>query len=155
MCLLCKKPVKRYQDTGDYASTGNITAHAKKCFGAGVVAKFREHAKSYSVSELWTLATDERIRTPRIDDLFTRMAQEQQSFFIHPYTQDEYNAETVMWVSEDSRPFEVVQDRSYRWQIREGRPYMEVLHPKALGRWVRKAFAYVRRKVVAKKLQVS
>lgn len=44
---------------------------------------------------LWRRCRCQVPRTrPRIDDLFTRMAQEQQSFFIHPYTQDEYNAET-------------------------------------------------------------
>lgn len=91
VCLLCKK-------------------HAKKCFGAGVVAKFREHAPESMISSLaW----------PRSSSPFS------------------------------STPTHKTSTTPRRWQIREGRPYMEVLHPKALGRWVRKAFAYVRRKVVA------
>ncbi|KAJ3751726.1 hypothetical protein EV360DRAFT_20928, partial [Lentinula raphanica] len=57
------------------------------------------------------------------------------------------------WVSENARPFQVVQDRCYRWLQKEGRPHQYILSRETVGRDVKKLYMRSKEKL-AEELQM-
>ncbi|KAJ3816574.1 hypothetical protein F5880DRAFT_1453196, partial [Lentinula raphanica] len=59
---------------------------------------------------------------------------------------------TARWVAESSCPFRIVQDRSFQWLQKEGRPSQYVPSEKTVARDVRKLYAAAKESL-AKELQ--
>jgi hypothetical protein len=63
-------------------------------------------------------------------------------------------AELIRWVSENSRPFDIVKDRGFQCLMKTGRPGYYIPSPSTLSRDVRLVFARTRQRI-AKMLCVS
>lgn len=61
---------------------------------------------------------------------------------------------TARWVSENARPFRIVEDRCYRWLQKEGRPDRYVPSKETVSRDVKYLFEKTKEKIAAE-LQVS
>jgi hypothetical protein len=62
-CKMCTHKIKRYQDTGDKNSTGNLANHAVQCYGEEEFNAMKERKKN-STGTLTVRLTD--IRYPRV-----------------------------------------------------------------------------------------
>jgi len=63
------------------------------------------------------------------------------------------SAEFVRWVTENHRPFQIVNDRGFRCLMKTGRPECYIPSPETLSRDVKRVFVHVRA-CIAKGLQV-
>ncbi|KAJ3817206.1 hypothetical protein F5880DRAFT_1631224, partial [Lentinula raphanica] len=54
---------------------------------------------------------------------------------------DIHSVVTARWVAESARPFRIVQDRSFRWLQKEGRPTQYVPSKETVGRDVKTLYA--------------
>lgn len=64
------------------------------------------------------------------------------------------SAEFVRWVSENKRPFQIVNDRGFRRLMKTGRPECYIPSTETVSRDVKNVFVCMRERI-AKMLQVS
>jgi hypothetical protein len=116
-CKQKTRVVRRYLDTGDAKSTGNMRKHAKKCWGDDIVAT-ADKAKS---------ATDVRNTTVKgvlnpqlITAAFKRKGKGKVTYSYRQHTKTKSKAEIVRWVSKSMRPFDIVEDRRFLCLMKTG-----------------------------------
>lgn len=166
----CKHKIRRFLDTSDRASTGNMRKHVRSCWGEDILKMIseakdletaRNGVKNYAVNGSITIA-------------FERKGQGKATYSHkqHSRTETKYvatitlitslrslmacsrRAEIVRWVAESLRPFEIVDDRGFQCLMKTGRPEYYIPHKTTVSRDVRLVFANVRKRI-AKMLQVS
>lgn len=166
-CLGKTRGVRRYLDTKDAKSTGNMRKHAKVCWGDEAVA-----AADGTGSAINARAALEKMRKKdgSITAAFERSATSKITFSHRQHTTIEsryvcstmrlntvsfidYRAEFVRWIAESKRPFQIVKDRGFRCLMKTGRPGCYIPSPETISKDVKQVFANVRQRI-AQMLQV-
>jgi hypothetical protein len=127
--------VKRYQDTGDANSTGNLRKYAKKCWGEEVIATadwaknaddIQGTALGGNLSAQTIMAVFERQEKGKITYLHKQHTKTDtrcmsRHMLLHTLT-DKNRAEFVKWVAESIRPLNMVNDPGLHCLLKTGRP---------------------------------
>ncbi|KAH9010523.1 hypothetical protein EDB85DRAFT_1879909, partial [Lactarius pseudohatsudake] len=109
----CRRPipfVRRFVYTRDASSTSNLLRHAKLCWGDDALTA------AYETCDL--KSTREALRNHKglngsITAAFKRTGAGKVTYSHRQHTKLEIRAEFVCWVSENKRPFQVVNDRAF------------------------------------------
>jgi hypothetical protein len=110
--------VRRFLDTGDVKSMSNMRKHVKKCWSANVVAA----ADGANNANEVLLTTVKGLLDPQsITAAFKRKGKGKVTFLHRQHTKTESRAETVRWVVESKRPFNIVSDRGFQSLMKTGR----------------------------------
>ncbi|KAJ3513595.1 hypothetical protein NLJ89_g2859 [Agrocybe chaxingu] len=129
--------VRRYLDTGDAKSTGNLRKHTKLCWGDEAVAagdKTRDvHAAREALAGMKDL-------NGSITSAFERVARSKVTYSNRQHTTTETRAEIVRWVAESKRPFRIVKDRGFQSLMKTGRPDYHIPLPETVSRDVKRVF---------------
>ena len=148
----CGARIRRFLDSKDRSSTGNLRRHARSCWGDEAVdtactAANIEEAREKVVGAL--------LRDGSITAAFERKKGDSKVTYSHrPHTRAETRTEIVRWVAESQRPFKIVRDRGFQCLMKTGRPGYFIPSPKTVARDAKAIFARTRRQI-AKMLQVS
>lgn len=169
---VCKGPggnrlVRRFLDTQDRTSTGNMRRHAKKCWGEETVNKSESSdvegvrkglalKKDGSITSAFE-AKGKGIVTYSMAPL-TKEEMRQVNIFTNKIIMTEYldSVETVRWVAESKRPFSIVADRGFQKLMKTGpgRTNMYIPSQWTVSRDTRTLFVATRQRI-ANLLQVS
>lgn len=163
-----RRHVRRYLDTTDGKSTGNLRRHAKICWGEEAVAA-ADAAKLHGAARE---IVEKSMRMPdgSITAMFERLKGSGKVTYSHKqHTKAEaryapvclpihilikfVSAEVVRWVAESMRPFKIVNDRGFQCLMKTGRPGLYIPSPETVSRDTKKVFARCRKRI-AKMLQV-
>ncbi|EPT01252.1 hypothetical protein FOMPIDRAFT_1091464, partial [Fomitopsis schrenkii] len=139
----CKHVIRRYLDTGDTKSTGNLRKHVKSCWGKEALDA--ADTKESALDARGAVSTYRR--TQDIKVAFGNVGKKTVTFSTRQHTQSETRAEIVRWVSESMRPFNIVKDRGFISLMKTGRPEYKIPSPTTVGRDVRKVFERTRGRV--------
>ncbi|KAJ3967392.1 hypothetical protein EV361DRAFT_807366, partial [Lentinula raphanica] len=131
-CTNCGEKIRQGMKTGDWGSTGNLREHVRKCWGEEALAAVKESnldqarvgVKEFSKSKQSTL---------------TLVINSVQAWF--------KIVVTARWVAKSAWPFRIVQDRSYRWLQKEGRPSHYVPSKVMVARDVKKLYVACKEKL--------
>ncbi|KAJ3832396.1 hypothetical protein F5878DRAFT_499593, partial [Lentinula raphanica] len=168
-CSLCAIKIKQGCKTADKGSTGNLSTHGKKCWGEeafnaakdSTLAKARQAVKTFGKKGQGrlTLALKTTKGWAKLNS--TRPPEKETIRSVHlllPFSLSSVeqicSVVTARWVAENARPFRVVQDRSYRWLQKEGRPNHYVPSEKTVARDLKKLYGKVRERL-AEELQIN
>lgn len=144
------RKVRRYLDTGDAGSTGNLHKHAKKCWGEDTI-KAAMDAGSTADDARGVLA---KSKDGSISAAFQIKGKGKVTYSHRQHTKAQTRAEIVRWVTENARPFKIVSDRAFKELMKTGRPEYYLPSPTTVARDVRLVFARTRKRI-ATMLQVS
>jgi hypothetical protein len=150
-CKQKTRSVRRYLDTGDAKSTGNLRKHAKKCWGDEVVASAD---KAKDAKEVRDTTIKGSLDPQSITAVFERKGKGKVTYSHRQHTKTESKAEIVRWVSESMRPFEIVEDRGFQCLMKTGRPEYYIPSRTTVSRDVKQVFANTRKRI-ATMLKVS
>ncbi|KAF8121439.1 hypothetical protein EV363DRAFT_1185876 [Boletus edulis] len=140
----CKVTVRRYLDTTDARSTGNMRKHAKKCWGSEAL-KAADSAKN--AVEVREKIVGSILHTGSITQSFERKGKGKVTYLHRQHTRTETKAEIVRWVCESLRPFAIVKDRGFQSLMKTGRPEYYIPSESTVSRDVRLVFARTRVRV--------
>ncbi|KAJ7078468.1 hypothetical protein B0H15DRAFT_735461, partial [Mycena belliarum] len=129
--------VRRYLDSKDQASTGNLITHAKQCRGTQWVQNVMEGEKSKNKGG----------RDGSIYAAFARLGQRVRSFSHRPHTSQETRAHIVRWITESNRPAKIVTDPGFEMLMKTGRPSTNLPSPRQVARDVHASFQLCRARV--------
>ncbi|KAH9012945.1 hypothetical protein EDB83DRAFT_2233505 [Lactarius deliciosus] len=111
--------VRRYLDTSDAKSTGNLQKHAKGCWGVEVVA-------AANVTKNVQAARDALEKVKSVDGPITAAFQcitkDKITYSHRQLIAIEARAEFIHWVAESKRPFQIVNDEGFQKVMMSGRP---------------------------------
>ncbi|KAJ3766744.1 hypothetical protein FB446DRAFT_708378 [Lentinula raphanica] len=118
-CTQCRTKIKQGRHTSDKGLTGNLTNHAKKCWGDEAV----NAAKDSSLDKAWAAVKTFGIKSQtKLTAALKTTKGWAKTFSTRPPEKELIRAMTACWVAENARPFRTVLDRSYQWLQKEGRP---------------------------------
>ncbi|RDX39995.1 hypothetical protein OH76DRAFT_1366894, partial [Lentinus brumalis] len=132
------KPVRRFLDTKDAASSGNLFKHARQCWGDEALEQARELGDATRVRS--TLVAN-ILRTGAITEYFAPARQGAPTYSNRPYTKLEIRY----------RPFAIATDPGLLRLMKTGRPNIFIPSPRMISRDLKLIFA-VRRGRVSKML---
>ena len=158
--------VRRYLDTTDCKSTGNLRKHARVCWGLEAVASADETRNIDAARE--ALKT---LKNGSITEAFQRVAKGKITYSHRQHTTTQSrcvlfhstpdpvlirnnSAEIVRWVAESKRPFQIVNDRGFQSLMKTGRPEYHIPSVQTVSRDVRRVFIHARKRI-ATMLQVK
>jgi hypothetical protein len=118
-CKHKSQGVRRYLDTGDARSTGNLRKHAKKCWGNDVVASAN---KVKTAKEVQDTTTKGSLDPQSITAVFRRNGKGKVTYSHQQHTKTESKAEIVQWVCESMQPFKIVEDHGFQCLMKTGQP---------------------------------
>ena len=165
----CKQRIRRYLDTSDAVSTGNMRRHAKSCWGVEVVEQADALGNGEDAREAFVKKT---MRDGDIKVLLERKRGSVVSYSHRQFTRDETRyvtvnshclacdthacprTELVRWCAENGRPFGIVKDRGFLKLMKTGRPGYWIPSPTTVARDAKTLFASTRQHI-AKLLQAS
>jgi hypothetical protein len=93
--------------------------HAKKCWGTEIVASADKAKTATEVRDTTAIGT---LNPQSITAAFERKGKGKVTYSNRQLTKTESKAETVRWVSESIRPFEIVEDWGFQFLMKSGRP---------------------------------
>ncbi|KAF8550525.1 hypothetical protein OG21DRAFT_1384020, partial [Imleria badia] len=140
----CKVNVRRYLDTKDARSTGNMRKHVRLCWGAEILDA-ADNAKD--ASEVRTNIVGSVQRTGSIAAAFERKGKGKISYSHRQHTRSETRAEIVRWLSENQRPFSIIADRGFQSLMKTGRPEYYLPSPDTVSRDTKQVFARTRMRI--------
>jgi hypothetical protein len=143
--------VRRFLDTGDAKSTGNLRKHAKRCWGEEIVAAAD---KAKNANDVRNTTIKGCLNLESITAAFERTGKGKVSYSHRQHTTTEARAEIVRWVSKNMRPFSIVGDRAFLSLMKTGRPEYYIPSPSTVSRDVKLVFRNARKRM-AKMLQVG
>lgn len=160
--------MRRYLDTQDAKSTGNMRKHAKVCWGDEAVSAADATA---TVTAARAALSKMTMKNGSITAAFQRSARSKVIYSHRQHTTVEsrydiisfcieissfrpHRVEFVRWISESKRPFKIVKDPGFRSLMKTGRPDCYIPSPETISRDVKKVFVAVRQRI-AHMLQVS
>ncbi|KAI0047000.1 hypothetical protein FA95DRAFT_1479763, partial [Auriscalpium vulgare] len=126
--------VRRYQDTKDRNSTANLLYHARHCFGKEAVDAAVNGRK---VSE----------KSGSIFAAFARQGQKPAHPSNRLHTKWETRAHVVKWITESSRPINIINDRELQELLTAGRPSIQVPSHFTIARDIKAAFGPERERI--------
>jgi hypothetical protein len=156
----CTQLIKRYLDTSDAQSTGNMRRHVKKCWGEDVLSAaestkdpkertkvIRDYRLSGSIAAAFERKGKGKVTYSH--QTHTRTETRYHLRLTHPVKLivENFKAEIVHWVSESNRPFAIVKDRGFQSLMKTGRPNHYIPHPTTVSCDVKKVFARARRRI--------
>lgn len=150
-CKHKTRSIRRYLDTGDAKSTGNLRKHAKRCWGDNIVA-LADKAKT--AKDLRDITIEGSLKPQSITAAFERNGKGTPTYACQQHTKTETRAEIVRWVSESMRPFEIVEDRGFHCLMKTGRPGSYIPSRTTVSRDTKRVFVNTRKRI-AKILRVS
>jgi len=168
-CKCKTRFIRRYIDTGDISSTSNLRRHAIRCWGDEAVAaadktctaKVAREALSKREVNGSITAAFERVGKGKVTYSTRQHTKPEARYilflFCHCKTSDTIEccrAEFVRWVTENKRPFQIVNDRAFRSLMKTGRPESYIPSAETLSRDVKNVFVSVRKRI-SEMLQVS
>jgi hypothetical protein len=118
-CRHKSRGVRRFLNTGDAKSTGNMHKHAKRCWSAEVVASAD---KAMSANEVCAMTVKGILNPQLITAAFERMGKSKVTFSHRQHTKTELRAEIVRWVAESKKPFDIVSDCGFQSLMKMERP---------------------------------
>jgi hypothetical protein len=125
--------------------------HAKKCWGTEIVASADKAKTATEVRDTTAIGT---LNPQSITAAFERKGKGKVTYSNRQLTKTESKAETVRWVSESIRPFEIVEDRGFQFLMKSGRPEFYIPSRTTVSRDVKQVFVNARKRI-AKILKVS
>jgi hypothetical protein len=143
-CKQKSRSVRRYLDTSDAKSTGNLQKHAKKCWGTEIVATAD---KAKTAKEVRDTTVKGYLDPQSITAAFERKGKGKVTYSYRQHTKTEAKAEIVRWVCESMRPFDIVQDRGFRSLMKTGRPEYYIPSRSTVSRDVKQVFVNVRKRI--------
>ncbi|KAF8546590.1 hypothetical protein OG21DRAFT_1479656 [Imleria badia] len=129
----CKVKIRRYLDTKDARSTGNLRKHVKVCWGEEVL-KAADEAKH--ANDVRTNIVGGILRNGSITAAFERNGKGDITYKHMQHTRAETRAEIIRWVAEDLRPYQIT-----------GRPEYYLPSPETVSRDVRQVFVHTRKRI--------
>ncbi|EJD38750.1 hypothetical protein AURDEDRAFT_46315, partial [Auricularia subglabra TFB-10046 SS5] len=118
----CKQEVRRYLDGKDTASTGNMTRHARKCWGDEAVNSAKEFKTASAARDGLTAKLPGQSRSGTITESFKRLEKGSVTYSHRQHTSTQTRAEIVRWCAESGRPFSIVKDRGFLSLMKTRRP---------------------------------
>ena len=143
-CKQKSRTVRRYLDTGDAKSTGNMRKHAKKCWGDEVVAAAD---KAKTAKEVRDTTIKGYLDPQSITAAFERKGKGKVTYSYRQHTKTELKAEIVRWVSESMRPFDIVEDRGFQCLMKTGRPEFYIPSRTTVSRDAKQVFVNARKRI--------
>ncbi|TRM62977.1 hypothetical protein BD626DRAFT_403599, partial [Schizophyllum amplum] len=133
----CKQTVRRYLDTGDRVSTGNMTRHAQRCWGEDAV----KVAASYGTVEraLEKVAKPMKI-SGKLTTAFAQQGKGKITYSTRQHTRTETKAEIAKWMAQSFRPFALVEDDGFKTLMRTGRPDYYIPSQSTVSRDIKRIF---------------
>jgi hypothetical protein len=141
--------VRRYLDTSDAKSTGNLRKHAKVCWGLETVSAADETRNINDARKAL-----EKVKDGSITEAFERVAKGKVTYSNRQHTTTQSRAEIVRWIAESKRPFQIVNDRGFQSLMKTGRPEYHIPSMQTVSRDVKRVFVKVRNRI-ANILQVK
>lgn len=170
-----RRIVKRYLDTTDSKSTGNLRKHAKLCWTEDAI-KAADATKDLDTARgVLKEAGSGKLRDGSLTAKFERVSKGGKITYSHrqhtktetkyvlhfskrntcAYLEARYcRAEIVRWVAENMRPFAIVKDRGFLSLMKTGRPGYYIPSPETVSRDVKRVFVKSRQRI-AKMLRVN
>ena len=127
-CKFSAGGVRRFLDKGDKSSTANLKSHAIKCWGEEAVRNACEGAKPR-----------ENV-SGSICAAFARQEQQPVRVSHRTHTTSQARAHIVKWVTESTRPADIISDRELRELLTAGRPKLELPSPNTVRRDIQASF---------------
>ncbi|KAF8141796.1 hypothetical protein EV363DRAFT_1150501, partial [Boletus edulis] len=142
----CKVNVRRYLDTKDARSTGNMRKHVRLCWGAGILDA-ADNAKD--ASEVCTNIVGSVQQTGSIAAAFEHKGKGKITYLRfgrftyshHQHTHSETRAEIVRWLSENQQLFSIIADRGFQSLMQTGRPEYYLPSPDTVSCDTKQVFA--------------
>ena len=147
----CKTTIRRFLDTKDARSTGNMRKHVKSCWG---IAALQAADSAKNPNDVRTKIVHSILRDGSITAAFERKGNGKATYSNRPLTHAESKAAFVHWVCESLRPFDIVSDVYFLVLMKTGRPGLYIPSPSTVSRDVQLVFAHTRDRI-AKLLNVS
>ncbi|KAJ3964479.1 hypothetical protein EV361DRAFT_761420, partial [Lentinula raphanica] len=148
-CIQCGEKIRQGVQTGDQGSTGNMRNHVKRCRGEDALAAIKESTLDQARAAVREFSKGKQTTLTAV---VTTVKAWFKTFSTRSPDKEKIRVVTARWVAESSRPFRIVQDRSFRWLQKEGRPSQYVPSEKTVARDVRKLYAAAKESL-AKELQ--
>ncbi|KAJ2974858.1 hypothetical protein NUW54_g11827 [Trametes sanguinea] len=129
----CKYTCRRYLDTGDSSSTGNLRRHVRKCWGAEVL---KDADQAANVAE----ARESIVGGLKKDGLITYSFERKKgtvSYSHRTHSRAETRVEIVKWVTQSMRPHVIVKDPGFQMLMKTGRPGYWIPPPSTVARDIR------------------
>ncbi|TFK82778.1 hypothetical protein K466DRAFT_578026 [Polyporus arcularius HHB13444] len=141
-CLVrgCGQKIRRYLDSKDRSSTGNLRRHARSCWGEETVDKACE---AVNIEEARAHVVGSLLRNGTITASFKRKTGKV-TYSHRPHTKAETRTEIVRWVAESLRPFKIVRDRRFLTLMKTGRPWYYIPSPSTVSRDAKMVFKRTR-----------
>ncbi|KAJ3748228.1 hypothetical protein EV360DRAFT_2061, partial [Lentinula raphanica] len=114
-CTNCAEKIRQGWSTGDRGSTGNLREHVRKCWGDDALAAIKDSTLEQARAGVKELSKGKQTT-------LTTVIKTVSAWFKTFSTHLVDRVVTARWVAESARPFRIVEDRSYRWLQKEGRP---------------------------------
>jgi hypothetical protein len=146
----CRYACRRFLDTADANSTGNLRKHVRSCWGDEALAAADDAASVADARERIVKGIN---ASGSITASFERKGKGQVTYSNRAHTRVETRTELVRWVCESLRPFRIVSDRGFQCLMKTGRPHYYLPSPSTVSRDVKTVFARTRKRI-AKLLQV-
>ncbi|KAH7904263.1 hypothetical protein BJ138DRAFT_967579, partial [Hygrophoropsis aurantiaca] len=140
----CSYKCRRFLDTCDANSTGNLRKHARICWGEDAL---KAAAGLTEVDDVRQNIVESLNETGSITMAFERKGKGKVTYSNRQHTRTETRAEIVRWVAESMRPFTIVKDRGFQSLMKTGRPDYYIPSPSTVARDVKTVFASTRRKI--------
>ncbi|KAG2355080.1 hypothetical protein BDR07DRAFT_1304207, partial [Suillus spraguei] len=93
----CKQRIRRFLDTGDAKSTGNLCKHVKNCWGEHALEAAGE---TKNADKARTIIVQSILKTGTIKSSFERKGKGKVTYSHRQYTKAETRLKIVRWVSE-------------------------------------------------------
>ncbi|KAF8328487.1 hypothetical protein F5887DRAFT_864088, partial [Amanita rubescens] len=139
----CKATIRRFLDTKDSWSTGNMRKHVRSCWGLPALEAADSAANA---AEVRTKIVPGILRDGSITEAFERKGKGK-TYSIRAHSRAEIKAEIVRWVCTSLRPFTIVSDEYFLSIVKTGRPEYYVPTPETVSRDVRLVFARTRQRI--------
>ncbi|KAL1936981.1 hypothetical protein VTO73DRAFT_2438 [Trametes versicolor] len=139
----CKYTCRRFLDTGDSSSTGNLRRHVRKCWGAQVL---KDADKAESVAEVREKIVGGLQKDGVITYSFARK-KGKVSYSHRTHTRSETRVEIVKWVTQSMRPHIIVKDPGFQTLMKTGRPGYWIPSASTVARDIRVIYTKCREKV--------
>ncbi|PIL28879.1 hypothetical protein GSI_08925 [Ganoderma sinense ZZ0214-1] len=146
----CGIRVRRFLDTKDAASSGNLFKHARGCWGDEAVDRAIKFGDANVVREKLVKPKKE---SKSITEFFNQKAiMDRSESLVLTQSGVLHRVWAVRWVAEDLHPFKMVADRGFLMIAKSGRPGYYVPSPTMVSRDVKVVFIATRKRL-AKMLQ--
>ncbi|KAF5318895.1 hypothetical protein D9611_014718 [Ephemerocybe angulata] len=142
ICGKCLKPQRRFTETSNATSTGNLKKHAEKCWGKDIVKRAYD-ARTTLQMDLESIKEGMKNATwvdGSITASFERKGKGALQFSARNHTYKERRVEIVRWLAESLRSSSIIGDRGFQVVMKTGRPHIKLPSRWTVARDIHKVF---------------